>query len=47
MKPYIGLELITELDLIPKNRVLDLMKEVNEIIAMVVASLKTLRNSKS
>ena len=37
------LELITEAGLIPEIRIKDLMAETNEIIAMTVASLKTLK----
>lgn len=37
------LELIVEADLMPLARVKDLMSETDEIIAMTVASLKTLR----
>ena len=37
------LELIVEAELIPEARLVDLMSETNEIVAMTVASLKTLR----
>lgn len=38
------MELIVEADLIPINKLQNLMTEANEIISMVVASLKTLRS---
>jgi four helix bundle protein len=37
------LELLIESNLVPEKRLLDLQKEMNEITAMVVASIKTLR----
>jgi len=37
------LEIIVEAELIPEARVKDLMTETDEIIAMIVASIKTLR----
>ncbi|MCK6624376.1 MAG: four helix bundle protein [Anaerolineae bacterium] len=37
------LEMLCEADLIPQTRLTDLMSEVNEILAMTVASIKTLR----
>ena len=37
------LELLTEANLLPEARLKDLSLETNEIVAMVVASLKTLR----
>lgn len=37
------MELIVEAGLIPNDKLHDLMREANEIIAMLVASLKTLR----
>jgi four helix bundle protein len=37
------LELLVESNLVPEKRLLDLQKEMNEITAMVVASIKTLR----
>jgi four helix bundle protein len=40
------LELIVEADLIPKTRLSDLMRETDEIIAMTVSSIKTLRVKK-
>jgi four helix bundle protein len=40
------LELIVEADLIPKTRLSYLMRETDEIIAMTVSSLKTLRVKK-
>ena len=41
------LELIGEAKLLPENRLQDLMQETDEIIAMTVASIKTLRQNKS
>jgi four helix bundle protein len=41
------LEILVEAGLIPKNQVVDIYKETNEILAMTVASIKTLRNRKS
>ncbi len=40
------MELIVEAGLMPENRVADLRKEANEILSMVVASLKTARARK-
>ena len=37
------LELLVESDILPLERLKDLMKETNEILAMTVASIKTLR----
>ena len=37
------LELLVESDLIPEAKVASLMVEINEIVAMIVASIKTLR----
>jgi four helix bundle protein len=37
------LELLVEADLVPEGRLVSLMEEVNEIVAMTVASIKTLR----
>jgi len=37
------LEMLCEADLIPQTRLADLMSEVNEILAMTVVSIKTLR----
>ncbi len=37
------LEMIIEVDLLPASRFADLMQEANAIVAMTVASLKTLR----
>jgi four helix bundle protein len=37
------LELLVEAEIIPQPRLADLMTETNEILAMTVASLKTLR----
>jgi four helix bundle protein len=41
------LEILTETDLVSQEHVQDIYKETNEILAMTVASLKTLRNRKS
>ena len=40
------LELLIESGLIPEKRLADLMQEVNEILAMTVSSIKTLRKNK-
>jgi four helix bundle protein len=40
------MELIVESGLMPENRIADLRKEANEILSMVVASLKTARARK-
>ena len=37
------LELLVEAGLMPESRLADLMKETDEVIAMTVASIKTLR----
>ena len=37
------LELLIEAGLLPESRLADLMQEVDEIVAMTVASIKTLR----
>ena len=41
------LEILVESDLVPQNQVADIHKETGEILAMTVASIKTLRNRKS
>jgi four helix bundle protein len=41
------LELITEMGYLPQEKVASLAKETNEIVAMTVASIKTLRTRKS
>ena len=41
------LELLIEAGLVPERRLASLMKEVNEIVAMTVASIRTLRHRKS
>ena len=41
------LELLVEADLVPQEKIQSLYKETDEILAMTVASLKTLRNRKS
>ena len=38
------MELIVEAELIPSNKLKSLMQEANEIVAMLVSSLKTLRS---
>ena len=40
------LELMTDSGLMPTDRVADLKKEADELTAMIVASIKTLRNRK-
>jgi four helix bundle protein len=37
------LELLVEAEILPESRVTPLLKESNEIVAMTVASIKTLR----
>jgi four helix bundle protein len=39
------LELLVEANLIPETRLAPLMQETNEIIAMIVSSIKTLRST--
>ena len=41
------LEILVEADLAPKEQINNIYKETDEILAMTVASLKTLRNRKS
>ena len=41
------LEILVEAGLTPKEQIVDIHKETDEIIAMTVASIKTLRNRKS
>ena len=41
------LELLVEAEIIPQDQIAELAKETNEILAMTVASIKTLRNRKS
>ena len=41
------LEVLVESGLLPQSRLQDLMQETDEILAMTVASIKTLRNRKS
>lgn len=41
------LEILVETGLIPKEQITDIYKETDEILAMTVASIKTLRNRKS
>jgi len=38
-----GLELLVEADLVPEAQLRDLMQETDEITAMIVSSIKTLR----
>ncbi len=40
-------ELLVEAEIVPQNQIANIYKETDEIIAMTVASLKTLRNRKS
>lgn len=40
------LEILVEADILPQEQVKDIYKETNEILAMTVASIKTLRNRK-
>lgn len=37
------MEVLVEADIVPEDRIRDLMKEGDEIVAMTVASIKTLR----
>src|ERR1043165_9387654 len=41
-----GMELLAETEIIPTTRLADLMSETDEIISIIVASIKTLRNGK-
>ena len=41
------LELLVEAELVPQNQISDIHKETGEILAMTVASIKTLRARKS
>jgi four helix bundle protein len=41
------LEILVESGLVPKEQITEIYKETNEILAMTVASIKTLRNRKS
>ena len=41
------LELLVEAELVPQEQIQSMYKETDEILAMTVASLKTLRNRKS
>lgn len=41
------LELLVEAEIVPQNQIANMYKETDEILAMTVASLKTLRNRKS
>ena len=41
------LELLVEAEIIPQNQIALIYKETDEILAMTVASIKTLRNRKS
>ena len=40
------MELLIEAEIVPAARLADLMKEADEIVAMIVASTKTLRSKK-
>ncbi len=41
------LEVLVEAELLPQEQISSIYNETNEILAMTVASLKTLRNRKS
>ncbi len=41
------LEILVEAELVPQNQIADICRETDEILAMTVASIKTLRNRKS
>ena len=41
------LEILVEAGLVPQDQIADVYKETGEILAMTVASIKTLRNRKS
>jgi len=41
------LELLVEAGFIPENQIAEIYKETDEILAMTIASIKTLRNRKS
>jgi four helix bundle protein len=41
------LGILVEADLVPQNQIADIYKETGEVLAMTVASIKTLRNRKS
>ncbi len=41
------LELLVEAELVPENQIAGIYKETDEILAMTVSSIKTLRNRKS
>ena len=41
------LELLVEAEIVPQNQIAGIYKETDEILAMTVASIKTLRNRKS
>ena len=41
------LEILVEAGLVPQNQIADIYKETDEILAMTVASIKTLRTRKS
>lgn len=41
------LELLVEAGFVPKNQIADIYKETDEILAMTIASIKTLRNRKA
>jgi hypothetical protein len=40
------MELLVEAHIVPETRVKELMREANEIVAMTVASIKTIRRRK-
>lgn len=41
------LELLVEAGVVPQSQIADIYKETDEILAMTIASIKTLRNRKS
>jgi four helix bundle protein len=41
------IEILVESGLVPKEQITEIYKETNEILAMTVASIKTLRNRQS
>ena len=41
------LELLVEAGLVPQSQIASIYKETDEILAMTIASIKTLRNRKS
>ena len=43
----LAVAIIKQMEALPKSRTADIYKETDEILAMTVASIKTLRNRKS